>query len=126
MAACASSTVAQASPGIAIRRSVWSWPENSYLIREALASMLSGTPEIELLAVASNGNELRSAIRAGRPDVVITDIRMPPSEADDGIRIAKSLRETNPDTGVVVLSHYAEPAYLTKAQAAARTCSGSA
>lgn len=85
--------------------------DDSYLIREFLAVILSSAPEVALLAVCSDGNELRRAIATWHPDVVITDIQMPPSGANEGIRVATNLRETDPETGVVVLSQYAEPAY---------------
>ena len=85
--------------------------EDSYPIREFLTMILSSTPAVELAAVCSNGNELRTAVAASQPDVIVTDVRMPPSGADEGIRIAQSLRETDPEIGVVVLSQYAEPAY---------------
>jgi len=85
--------------------------EDSYLIREFLTELLSSAPEVELLAVCSSGNELDKAITTWAPDVVVTDIRMPPSHQDEGIRVAVRLRETNPEIGVVVLSQYAEPAY---------------
>ena len=85
--------------------------EDSYPIREIQTLILSSTPAVELTAVCSNGNELRTAVAALQPDVIVTDVRMPPSGADEGIRIARSLRETDPEIGVVVLSQYAEPAY---------------
>ena len=85
--------------------------EDSYVIREFLTTTLGSSPEIELVAVCSNGTELETAITTSNPEVVITDIRMPPSGAEEGIRIAAGLRETQPDVGVVVLSQYAEPAY---------------
>jgi DNA-binding NarL/FixJ family response regulator len=85
--------------------------EDSYLIREILTTTLASAPEVELVAICSNGKELKTAIAAWAPDVVLTDIRMPPSGADEGIRVAAELRETNPEIGVVVLSQYAEPAY---------------
>jgi DNA-binding NarL/FixJ family response regulator len=85
--------------------------EDSYLIREILASTLAAAPEVELVAVCSNGKELKTAIATWGPDVVLTDIRMSPSGADEGIRVAADLRESNPEIGVVVLSQYAEPAY---------------
>ena len=72
---------------------------------------LGAAPEVELVAVCTNGNELRLAIRSWKPDVVITDIRMPPTGAEEGIRIATELRESAPELGVIVLSQYAEPAY---------------
>ncbi|HEV3389456.1 MAG TPA: response regulator transcription factor [Solirubrobacteraceae bacterium] len=85
--------------------------EDSYVIREFLTATLSAAPEIELVAVCTNGKELRTAIATWNPEVVLTDIRMPPSGADEGVRIASALRDTRPDVGVVVLSQYAEPAY---------------
>ncbi len=85
--------------------------EDSYVIREFLTAVFTARPEVELVAVCSNGNELRTAIHAAQPDVVVTDIRMPPSGAQEGIRVAADLRETHPTIGVVVLSQYVEPAY---------------
>jgi DNA-binding NarL/FixJ family response regulator len=85
--------------------------EDSYLIREFLAATLSSAPEVELAAVCTNGKELVSAISYWHPDVVLTDIRMPPSGAEEGVRIAAALHESDPEVGVVVLSQYAEPAY---------------
>jgi len=85
--------------------------EDSYMIREFLTTMLGSAPEVELVAVCSNGKELQTAIKVWSPDVVLTDIRMPPSGAEEGIKIAENLRETAPHLGVVVLSQYAEPAY---------------
>ncbi len=85
--------------------------DDSFLIRESLTVMLESEPGIELLAVCSDGKELEAAIAAKHPAVVIVDIRMPPSRADEGIRIATRLRETAPEIGVLVLSQYAEAAY---------------
>ncbi len=85
--------------------------EDSYIIREYLTATLSADPAAELVAVCCNGNELRAAIGAWDPEVVLTDIRMPPSGAEEGLRIAAELRETRSEIGVVVLSQYAEPAY---------------
>ena len=85
--------------------------DDSYVIREFLSLALGAAPEVELVEVCENGVELDAAIDSRSPDVVITDIRMPPSNADEGIRIATRLRETHPQLGVVVLSQFAEPAY---------------
>ncbi|HEY3946114.1 MAG TPA: response regulator transcription factor [Solirubrobacteraceae bacterium] len=85
--------------------------EDSFLIRELLSQMLDGSPEVELVEACSNGKELLAAVARSHPDVVVLDIRMPPSGDDEGIRVAARLRETDPDIGVVVLSQYAEPAY---------------
>ena len=85
--------------------------EDSYIIREFLTTTLNSAAEVELVAVCGNAKELETAIDRWAPEVILTDIRMPPAGADDGIRIAARLRETAPDVGVVVLSQYAEPAY---------------
>jgi len=88
--------------------------EDSYVIREFLTATLSAAAEVELVAVCTNGKELQTAIATWDPDVVLTDIRMPPSGAEEGVRIAASLRDTHPEIGVVVLSQYAEPAYAIR------------
>jgi DNA-binding NarL/FixJ family response regulator len=85
--------------------------DDSYLMRESLTAMLAAEPEVELVSVCSNGNELEAAVAAERPAVVIVDIRMPPSGADEGVRVANRLRESHPETGVLVLSQYAEATY---------------
>jgi DNA-binding NarL/FixJ family response regulator len=85
--------------------------EDAYIIREFLVTALNSAPEVELVAVCGNAKELRLAIETWSPDVILTDIRMPPAGTDDGIRVAASLREANPEMGVVILSQYAEPAY---------------
>jgi DNA-binding NarL/FixJ family response regulator len=85
--------------------------EDSYVIREFLTTALSEARGVELVAVCTNGKELQKAIDTWAPDVVLTDIRMPPSGAEEGVRIAARLRDTHPRVGVVVLSQYAEPAY---------------
>jgi DNA-binding NarL/FixJ family response regulator len=87
--------------------------EDSFLAREAIGALLESTEEIELVATCEDADALRAAIERERPDVVLTDIRMPPTKRDEGIRIAAELRETQPDVGVVVLSQHAEPVYAT-------------
>jgi DNA-binding NarL/FixJ family response regulator len=61
--------------------------------------------------VAGDYDSALDLITKVRPDVVLTDVRMPPSQTDEGIRLAQVLRAPHPESGVVVLSHYAEPAY---------------
>jgi DNA-binding NarL/FixJ family response regulator len=85
--------------------------DDAYVIREGLVATLSSEPDIELVGCCSDGNELTQAIAAQRPDVVITDVRMPPGGDGEGIRIASSLRVSHPDVGVIVLTHYVESAY---------------
>jgi DNA-binding NarL/FixJ family response regulator len=85
--------------------------DDAYLIREGLAATLSLAPEIELVGLCSDGNELSACIAAERPDVVITDVRMPPSGDGEGIRIASHLRDSDPEVGVIVLTQYVDSAY---------------
>ena len=85
--------------------------EDSYVIREFLTQTLSAAPEVELVAVCTNGKELQTAIDTWELDVVLTDIRMPPTGTDEGVRAANQLRASNPEVGVVVLSQYVEPGY---------------
>jgi DNA-binding NarL/FixJ family response regulator len=85
--------------------------DDSYLVREALGHVLVGADGIELVASCSDRGTLRAAIDAEQPDVVVTDIRMPPSQSDEGLQIAAELRRTHPEIGVVVLSQHADPRY---------------
>jgi DNA-binding NarL/FixJ family response regulator len=85
--------------------------DDSYLVREALAHVLSDAEGIEVVAACADRDSLLRAVEAERPDVVVTDIRMPPSDTDEGLQVAATLRRTHPDIGVVVLSQYAEPRY---------------
>jgi DNA-binding NarL/FixJ family response regulator len=85
--------------------------DDSYLLREALTQVLESEPDLELAAVAEDATELASAIDRERPDVVLTDIFMPPSEGAEGIHTAARLRDSHPEIGVVILSQYAEPSY---------------
>jgi DNA-binding NarL/FixJ family response regulator len=85
--------------------------EDSYLVREALTQVLASDPELELAAMAEDATELVTAIERERPDVVLTDIFMPPSEGAEGIHVAAELRGSHPEIGVVILSQYAEPSY---------------
>jgi DNA-binding NarL/FixJ family response regulator len=87
--------------------------DDSFLAREAIGALLESAEGIELVAACEDADTLRAAIERERPDVVLTDIRMPPSKRDEGIRIAAELRESRPGIGVVVLSQHAEPAYAT-------------
>ena len=85
--------------------------DDTLLVREGLEQLLAGQPNIELIGAYADLPSLLEAIEADPPDVVVTDIRMPPSHSDEGIRAAALLRETNPRIGVVVLSQYSEPRY---------------
>lgn len=85
--------------------------EDSFLTREAITALLNDTVGLDLVAACEDAESLRAAIAREEPDVVLTDIRMPPDHRDEGIRLANELRETRPEIGVVVLSQHAEPAY---------------
>jgi len=87
--------------------------EDSYLAREGIARALEALPDVDLIGAYENLESLRSGVRELEPDVVVTDIRMPPTETDEGIRLAAELRQTHPDVGVVVLSQHADPVYAT-------------
>ena len=85
--------------------------DDHFLVREGVARLLANQPDVEVVAVCGDLDSLLAAVDAESPDVVLTDIRMPPDETDEGIQAAVRLRETHPDVGVVVLSQYAEPRY---------------
>jgi DNA-binding NarL/FixJ family response regulator len=85
--------------------------EDNYLVREGVVRLLEVVDDIELVAACEDAGSLRAAIEETTPDVVVTDIRMPPTGSDEGIRIADELRDTHPETGVVVLSQFLEPQY---------------
>jgi len=87
--------------------------EDSYLASEGIARALERTDGIELVATRGDLESLRAVIDEQHPDVVLTDIRMPPTNTDEGIRLATELRSSNPDIGVVVLSQHNEPGYAT-------------
>ena len=99
---------APAVPGRVIRVLL---ADDSYLVREAIAHVLETEPGFELVASVDNGDALLAAVETEAPDVVLTDIRMPPSGDDEGITAANRLRHTHPGIGVVVVSQYADPRY---------------
>jgi DNA-binding NarL/FixJ family response regulator len=86
--------------------------DDSFLIREALTRLLGDSDEIDLVAVCADGDELAAAVETCHPDVVLLDIRMPPTMTDDGIRLAAQLRRTHPEVGVIVMSVHADPTYV--------------
>jgi DNA-binding NarL/FixJ family response regulator len=85
--------------------------DDSYLVREALTHVLDAASGVEVIAACDDLDSLQQVIEADRPDVVVTDIRMPPSDTDEGLRIAAALRHSHPSMGVVVLSQYSDPQY---------------
>jgi DNA-binding NarL/FixJ family response regulator len=85
--------------------------EDHYLVREGVRRLLEGQPDVEVAAVCGDLDALLAAVDAEEPNVVVTDIRMPPANTNEGIQAAERLRETHPEVGVVVLSQYATPGY---------------
>jgi DNA-binding NarL/FixJ family response regulator len=85
--------------------------EDSYLAREGIRRALEAAADIELVASCAEFDELLRAVDRIRPDVVLSDVRMPPSHTDEGIRLANQLRHSHPEIGVVILSQHADPLY---------------
>lgn len=82
------------------------------LIRQGVAAVLSVIDDVELVCECEDFDGLMSAVAEHGPDVVVTDIRMPPTGTDEGITAALAIRDTYPDVGIVVLSQFAEPEYV--------------
>jgi DNA-binding NarL/FixJ family response regulator len=85
--------------------------EDNYLVREGVRQLIDTQPELELAAVCEDLDSLLRAVDEQRPDVVLTDIRMPPTNTDEGLQVAARLRESSPAVGVVLLSQYVESEY---------------
>src|SRR3954453_6637107 len=85
--------------------------DDSYLAREAVVHVLADASDIEIVATCADRDTLLEATERERPDVVVTDIRMPPTGAAEGLEVAAELRHAHPEVGVVVLSQYLEAAY---------------
>jgi DNA-binding NarL/FixJ family response regulator len=84
--------------------------EDSVLLREGIARLLEDAG-LEVVGQAGNADELMLKVRSYKPNVAIVDIRMPPTQTDEGLRAAKEIRDRHPGTAVLVLSQYLEPAY---------------
>jgi DNA-binding NarL/FixJ family response regulator len=85
--------------------------EDSFVVREGLTQLLESDPRIEVVGVCGDRVSLDAAIEKELPEVVLTDIRMPPRRHGEGIDVAAELRETHPEIGVVILSQYSEPRF---------------
>ncbi|HWD07550.1 MAG TPA: response regulator transcription factor [Actinomycetota bacterium] len=85
--------------------------EDHYLVREGVRRLIETEPELDLLAVCADLDSLMAAVEEHRPDVLLTDIRMPPTNTDEGLKAAERLRSLNPKAGIVLLSQYADPEY---------------
>jgi DNA-binding NarL/FixJ family response regulator len=88
--------------------------EDNYLVREGVGKLIDLEPDLEVVAACIDYPSLLKAVEKESPDVVVTDIRMPPTGSDEGIRAANELRALYPNLGVVVLSQYSEPAYALR------------
>ena len=88
--------------------------EDDLLVREGVVALLATQPDIEVVASVADGPSLVEAVARHRPDVVLTDIRMPPSHTDEGIVAAVGLAKDHPEVGVVVLSQYDDPQYAVR------------
>jgi DNA-binding NarL/FixJ family response regulator len=85
--------------------------EDDFLVREGIRRVLEAAPDVTIVGEYADGEAVLAAVEADAPDVVVTDVRMPPSGGDEGIRIANRLRVSHPAVGVLVLSQFAEPEY---------------
>jgi DNA-binding NarL/FixJ family response regulator/class 3 adenylate cyclase len=103
-------TIPAASDGDAERPLRVALAEDSVLLREGIARLLDDAG-FEVVAQAGTADDLVRLVAMHKPDVAITDIRMPPTQTDEGLQAAQKIRERQPDVGVLVLSQYVEPAY---------------
>ena len=85
--------------------------EDNLLVREGLVSLISTVSGLEVAGVSASLPELLEAVDRHQPDIVLTDIRMPPNHQDEGVVAARRLRESHPNLGVLVLSQFVDPAY---------------
>lgn len=85
--------------------------DDDLIVREGIAALLSTEADLEVVARCADADEVRAAVAASPADVVLTDIRMPPTRTDEGVRLAVDLLAAHPGLGVVVLSQYLDPAF---------------
>jgi DNA-binding NarL/FixJ family response regulator len=85
--------------------------EDNALLREGISRLVDAEDDLEIAGVAGDLPELLALVDEAKPDVVVTDIRMPPTGTDEGLRAASWVREHHPEIGVVVLSQYTSPSY---------------
>src|SRR6476620_11753893 len=85
--------------------------DDNVIVREGVRALLNIEPDLEIVGVAGDYDELIAGAEAANPQVLVTDIRMPPAFQSEGIDAAKELRKRHPGTGVVILSQYDDPEY---------------
>jgi DNA-binding NarL/FixJ family response regulator len=83
--------------------------EDDLLVREGIIRLLSTAPDLDVVASCGDYDGVVAAVERDDPDVVLTDIRMPPTSTDEGVRLARALHVSHPRLGVVVVSQYSEP-----------------
>lgn len=88
--------------------------EDNYVVREGIRALIDTQDGLELVGTCADLPTLIAAVDECRPDVVLTDIRMPPTQTDEGVRAAQWLRRAHPQVGVVVLSQYVEEGYAVR------------
>ena len=88
--------------------------DDSVAMRDVLAQILDRSPDIDLVATAVDEPTLLAAIEEARPDVIVTDVRMPPTGTDEGVRVAVHLATAQPDIGVVIVSQFSSPVWLAR------------
>jgi len=88
--------------------------DDSVAVRDVLEQILNRSPDMEVVATADDEPTLLAAIEEARPDVVVTDVRMPPTGTDEGVRVARRLATEKPDIGVVIVSQYSDPEWLSR------------
>ena len=88
--------------------------EDDALLRAGVAALLAELPDVEIVASVSDGPSLLAAVEEHHPDVVLTDVRMPPTKTTEGIEAARRIRAEHPGTGVLVLSQYVDGTYVAE------------
>ncbi len=86
--------------------------DDALLLRQGVTAVLATLPDVEVVAEADDHPGLIAAVNEHRPDLVITDVRMPPTLTNEGIRAAREIRARHPDIGVIVLSQYLDADYV--------------
>jgi DNA-binding NarL/FixJ family response regulator len=86
--------------------------EDNVLVREGIVRLLSAEPDVDVVRACADYDTVLAAIDEEGPDVVLTDIKMPPNSTDEGIRLARHLRTSHPNIGVVVVSQYSDPDHV--------------
>jgi DNA-binding NarL/FixJ family response regulator len=85
--------------------------EDSLLVRDSVSRALSTNPDVIVLGVAEDYDSAVDLVQRHEPTILVTDVRMPPTSTDEGIRLARWMRTAHPSVGVIVLSNFAEPSY---------------